>query len=255
MNEKSAEPGEERTPRIDQRYYDRSDYHSTDAAHLADLSSSFQRYRVRKVLQIYQPVGKDRVVDLGCGWGTFCFELEDRVEEIVGVDFSQKSINFCEAEAERRGCDGVRFVRADAKDTGLAQGNYDLIIAADFFEHLYSDDSILVLHECRRLLRNGGRLVIWTPHRGHFLEMLKNNDIILKADPTHVDYKSMARLKEMVRDAGFRVEKSYYAESHLPILRGVERALMSVIPMLRRRIAILAIKEGSAATSSPGVDG
>ncbi len=229
--------------RIDQAYYDGSDYHGAGAEHLVDLKSPFQTYRVQKVLQIFEPTSEARVVDLGCGWGTFCFALGHRVEEMVGIDFSQKSIDFCEAEAKRRGLDSVRFVRAEAENTGLPQAAYDLIIAADLFEHLYPDDSVHVLHECHRLLRKGGRLAIWTPNRGHFLEILKNNNIILKADPTHVDYKSMDQLKRMLADAGFLVEKAYYAESHLPVLSGVERALLPLIPQLRRRIAMLGIKE------------
>jgi cyclopropane fatty-acyl-phospholipid synthase-like methyltransferase len=229
--------------RIDQAYYDGSDYHRAGADHLVDLESPFQRYRVQKVLQIFEPTGEDRVIDMGCGWGTFCFALGHRVKEMVGVDFSQKSIDFCEAEAARRKLKGLRFLRADARDTGLPQAAYDLIIAADFFEHIYAEDTVLILHECRRLLRKGGRLAIWTPHRGHFLEILKNHNIILKADPTHVDYKSMPRLKKMVSDAGFLVEKAYFAESHLPVLSGLERALLPIVPPLRRRIALLGIKE------------
>jgi hypothetical protein len=58
-----------------------------------------------------------------------------------------------------------------------------------------------------------------------------------------VDYKSMARLKRMLSDAGFMIEKAYYAESHLPVLRRLERLLLPVVPPLRRRIALLGVKE------------
>jgi len=89
--------------------------------------------------------------------------------------------------------------------------------------------------------------VTWTPHRGHILEILKNHDILLKRDISHVDYKSMRDMKELLTGAGFRIERAYYAESHLPGLRVVERALQTVIPLLRRRIAVLGRKpaEGS----------
>jgi hypothetical protein len=85
---------------------------------------------------------------------------------------------------------------------------------------------------------------VWTPHRGHFLETLKNHDILLKRDVSHVDYKSMARMTGMMREAGFEVERAYYAESHLPGLRVVERALQGVLPPLRRRVAVLGRKPG-----------
>jgi len=229
--------------RIDREYYDSSDYHGAGAEHLVDLKSPFQRYRVDKVLQIFEPNSADRVLDLGCGWGTFCFALGHRVKEMVGVDFSRRSIEFCEGEAERRGLESVRFVEADARNTDLPEGYFDLVIAADLFEHLYPDDSEAVVQEAYRLLRRGGRLAIWTPHRGHLLEILKNNNIVLKPDPTHVDYKSMERLRTMLESAGFLVEKAYYAESHLPGFRVVEKALLPFLGLFRRRIAMLGVKE------------
>lgn len=228
--------------RIDREYYDRSAYFEAGAGHLTDRESPFQRYRVAKVLDIYEPGPEERVLDLGCGWGTFAFAVADRVADVVGVDFSEKSIALCRQRLDADPRPDLRFVQADARATGLPPESFDVVIAADLFEHLYPDDSVQVVEEARRVLVRGGRFVIWTPHRGHVLEILKNHRILLRPDPTHVDYKSMARLRAMLGDAGFVIEKAYYAESHLPGLRRVERALMGVLPFLRRRIAILARK-------------
>jgi ubiquinone/menaquinone biosynthesis C-methylase UbiE len=226
--------------RIDAAYYDRSEYF--DAGHLEDLQSPFQRYRVQKVLSIYDPMPGERVLDMGCGWGTFEWTLAPRVAEIVGVDFSARSVELCERRRAELGLRNVRFVHADAGATGLESDAFDLVIAADLFEHLYPDDSERVAREAHRVLKRGGRFSIWTPHRGHVLEVLKNNRILLKPDPTHVDYKSMARLRALVLAAGFTLEKAYYAESHLPVLSTLERTFMAVLPPLRRRIALLARK-------------
>jgi ubiquinone/menaquinone biosynthesis C-methylase UbiE len=186
----------------------------------------------------------DRVVDLGCGWGTFEFALADRVAEVVGVDFSDRSIEICRRLLEESPHDNVTFVQADAGDTGLEGGAHDIVIAADLFEHLYPEDSPRVAAEAYRLLVPGGRFVTWTPHRGHALEWLKNRDIVLKRDPTHVDYKSMADMKRLLTDAGFMIERAYYAESHVPVLRAAERLLQFGVPFLRRRIAVLGRKPG-----------
>ena len=51
--------------RIGREFYDRSDYFEADAGHLIDLDSAFQRYRVAKVLEIYEPRAEERVLDLG----------------------------------------------------------------------------------------------------------------------------------------------------------------------------------------------
>ena len=85
---------------------------------------------------------------------------------------------------------------------------------------------------------------MWTPHRGHFLEVLKNHDILLRRDVSHVDYKSMRRMTGLMRDAGFDIERAYYAESHLPGLRVVERLFQGIVPLLRRRVAVLGRKPG-----------
>lgn len=234
--------GEETPDRIDADYYDRSEYFGERSEHLRDTDSPFQRYRLEKVLSIYRPVPGERVLDLGAGWGTFSFALAREASEVVGVDFSEKSVAFCRRRLEASSLENLSFLRADARDTGLEPDSFDVVVAADLFEHLYPDDSVAVVAEARRVLKRGGRLVVWTPHRGHVLEILKNHGILLRPDPTHVDYKSMERLREILDDAGFVIEKAYYAESHLPVLRVIERALMARIPWLRRRIALLARK-------------
>ena len=231
-----------RETRIDKDYYDSSDYFEGKAAHLLDSSSRFQRYRVSRVTEIYHPRREDRVIDIGCGWGTFSFALADEVAEVVGVDFSEKSVEICNQRLTENPKQNLRFLCTNASSTGLESGTFDLAIAADIFEHLYPVDSEKVTSEVYRLLKPGGHFSIWTPHRGHVLEILKNRNILLKRDPSHVDYKSMAVLKKLLIEAGFQIERAYFVESHIPGLRTIERLGQRFFPPLRRRIAILAQK-------------
>jgi len=228
--------------RIGPEYYDGSDYFEGASKHLRNLQSSFQRYRVEKVLEIHRPGREARVLDLGCGWGTVSFALAPMVDSVVGVDFSAKSVDLCRKGARELGLRNVDFVRADASETGLPDESFDIVYAVDLLEHLYPDQTLEVLDECARVLKRGGRLVVWTPNRGHFLETLKNRTFLMRADPSHVDYKSMERIHQDLLAREFSIEKAYYAESHVPVLRELERTLMSSLPVLRRRIAILARK-------------
>lgn len=231
--------------RVGKEHYDSTDYFQGERAeHLTDPGSPFQRYRIAKVTALCEPRSSDRMVDLGCGWGTFGFALADRVASVVGVDFSERSIEICRARLSEEPHENLSFVCADAGETGLDGASYDLVIAADLFEHLYPDDSARVAAEAFRLLVPGGRFATWTPHRGHILEILKNRDILLERDVTHVDYKSMPEMKRLLSDAGFAIERAYYAESHVPGLRVVERLLQPALPFLRRRIAVLGRKPG-----------
>jgi ubiquinone/menaquinone biosynthesis C-methylase UbiE len=231
------------TERIGKDFYDSSDYFENQGTvHLNDHDSPFQRYRIQKVRDIHVPGPDDRVIDLGCGWGTFGFALASDVAEITGVDFSERSIAICEERLAEKPTENLRFLCVDAGATGLPSDSFDLVLAADLFEHIYPEDSQRVAAEAYRILAPGGRFATWTPHRGHILEMLKNHDIILKRDISHVDYKSMDAMRGLLGNAGFKIERSYYSESHLPGFRVIERATQSFLPFMRRRIAVLGRK-------------
>ena len=227
--------------RIGKSYYDETAYFDA-AAHLRDFGSRFQRYRVRKVLEVHAPRPTDRVLDMGCGWGTISYALAPKVREVVGLDFSERAIAGCKARTDLHGLDNVVFEVGDARDSGLDAASFDVVVAADLFEHLYPEDSVAVAAEAFRVLRPGGRIAVWTPCRSHVLEVLKNRDIILKRDVSHVDYKSMPRMKEILAGAGFEIERAYFAESHLPGLRVLERLAQRWMPLLRRRIAVVGLK-------------
>lgn len=194
------------------------------------------------MLGLHAPGPSDRVLDLGCGWGTISCALAPFAREVVGVDFAERAVAECNANLVGTELDNVSFRVADARQTGFDAAEFDLVVAADLFEHLYPDDSEAVAGEAHRVLKPGGRFVVWTPCRSHFIEVLKNNRVVLKPDPSHVDYKSMPRMKVLMRDAGFAIEQARFAHSHLPGLRLLERACQRFVPLLRRRIGVVGRK-------------
>lgn len=238
-------PGKGPQDRI-RAFYETSDYFDRKLSSRRRGPDRFQRYRKRNVLAIYRPSPGEHVLDLGCGLGTFAFAVAPLCRRATGIDFSRKAIRICRMLQAEKSCRNVEFVCADAHRTGLAAGSIDAIICADLFEHLYPGATLLVIDECRRVLRPGGRLVIWTPCRSHLVEVLKNNHIVLRPDPVHVDYETLPGLCRKLRARGFAVRKAYYAESHVPVVRLLERLLMPVLPLVRRRIAVLAQKDAEA---------
>lgn len=232
---------------IDRAYYESSGYFEGGGSHLTDPDSRFHQYRIREVLRRCGPLEGQRAVDLGCGWGTISFALAEWAAEVVGVDFAEASIEICRARHDPEVHPGLRFLRGDARATGLEARAWDLVVAADLVEHLYPDDTLAVFREAARLLRPGGHFVVWTPSPTHFLEVLRRWGV-LRRDPTHVDYETLDRVVEEVEATGFEVVRAEHVPSHLPGLRWLERLGQEHMPWLRRRVAVVATIEMEGGT-------
>lgn len=230
--------------KMDRKFWDESSYFDSQIEIFSNFNNPFQKYRIKNVLRIYTPKKNQNVLDLGCAWGTFCFVFAPLCKNVTGLDFSKKSINLCKKLLKIHKFKNIKFICADAQNTKLKSASYDVVNAADLFGHLFPNESDKVLNECNRLLRGGGKLMIWTPNRDHFLQILHNNNILLKKDISQVDCKKMNDLLQLLQKNGFLVKKSYYVESHIPILSSIERLLISRFPFMGRRIAILAEKTG-----------
>jgi ubiquinone/menaquinone biosynthesis C-methylase UbiE len=97
-----------------------------------------------------------RIVDLGCGTGRFTQPLAQHfAAHVIGFDPSQKMLN----EARRKlTSDRVIFERASAEALPISDNCIDMIFLSMVFHHF--PDPRTVARECRRVLRDGGYLVI-----------------------------------------------------------------------------------------------
>ena len=224
------------------KYYNKSDYYERTRNNFADKKNRFNKYMVKNAFSIYYPKKEEKIIDLGCGWGNISLALQSENFDVTGLDYSLKSVEICKKTALKMGFDPNKFICADATNTGLKKNSFDVAYCCDLVEHLYPEIHNKLISEARRILKKGGKFVIYTPNPTHIFELLKQNNIILKKDVAHVDYKTMARLIESLKNNGFIIKKSFYIESHVPLLRNFEKVFLSYIPILRRRIAVLAEK-------------
>lgn len=228
--------------KIDKVYYEQIYY--SDMNRLMDdverRLRDFHYYRIHKVLNIYTPSINEDVLDLGCAWGTFSLSISEYCKNVFSVDFSEKVLRCCRQRSVNLDKKNVKVICADVENIGIKNNSIDVIISADLFEHLYPKDFLRVLDECKRVLRKGGKLVVWTPNKGHIIEFLKNRNIILRKDESHVDYKRMDYMVKELEKRGFIILKRQYEESHIPLWNILEKAFLRYAPFLRRRIAILA---------------
>jgi ubiquinone/menaquinone biosynthesis C-methylase UbiE len=215
-----------------------------DEAYFADLSARyreripFARQRIANVLSLLPDVKGKSLLDVGCGMGTFAIETAARGAFSVGVDMMDTAIKAAQHVAKAEGVSAT-FTLADAANLPLEDKTTDVTIAADFTEHL--DDATLerVLNELARVMKPGGTLIIYTPSPTHILERLREVNI-LKPDPSHIGLRTGPELSKWATRAGFKVTRLEYLPSHLPGLSLLERAFGRWLPLLRRRVGLVA---------------
>ncbi|HET9986409.1 MAG TPA: methyltransferase domain-containing protein [Longimicrobiales bacterium] len=223
-------------------HYDRRYFQ--DLAQRYRARNRFARQRIANVFSLLPDVRGARLLDVGCGMGTFTVEAARRgAASAMGVDFAPEAVATAREVAAAEGVRGATFVEGDATALPLPPESLDVVLAADVTEHL--DDATLaaVLAEARRVLRPGGTLVLYTPEASHIFERLRNLGA-MRQDPSHIGIRSAGELAGVVRRAGLDVTRTAWLPSHLPGWNLLERAFARWVPLLRRRIGIVARKPG-----------
>ena len=155
---------------------------------------------------------RPRILDVGCGTGANLLLLA-KYGDAEGVDVSADALAFC----RERGIDKVK--QGVAEQLPYDDRTFDLVTALDVVEHM--DDDLAGLKEMYRVLRPGGRVLIFVPT---FMFLWGLQDDVSH----HRRRYRMSELRGVLEKAGFKVERSTYANItfFVPIL--VMRKLMQL---------------------------
>ncbi len=79
-----------------------------------------------------------RVLELGCGWGSLTLYMVERFPNstIVGVSNSNSQREFITEQAFRRGLTNIQIRTADMNDFEAEPACYDRIVSVEMFEHM-----------------------------------------------------------------------------------------------------------------------
>jgi SAM-dependent methyltransferase len=197
----------------------------------------------------------DVVLDAGCGSGrVFQHRLAGRVHRVVGIDVTDEpsdNLNIDDA------------VKGDLRALPLRDNTFDLIVTSHVAEHL--EDPEVSFRELARVLRLGGRLILLTPNRWHYVPLIASavphrahvafnrwrgvdaRDVF----PTRYRANTDARLRALCRAAGLEVERldrfetepEYLAFHILPYALGVayERVVNRLDALVAFRVNLLLV--------------
>ncbi|KPF62833.1 cyclopropane-fatty-acyl-phospholipid synthase [Bosea sp. AAP35] len=98
-----------------------------------------------------------RILELGCGWGSLSLFMAERLPraEIVAVSNSASQRAFIEGQAAARGLGNLRIVTADM-NAFACEGGFDRIVSVEMFEHMANWTELL--GRARGWLKSQGRL-------------------------------------------------------------------------------------------------
>jgi SAM-dependent methyltransferase len=191
--------------------------------------------RLAAVDDLLDPRPGDRVLDLGCAAGAITHHLSTHGCEPVGIDLEPRAI----AKA-RTLFPGLRFEVADATDLPFAGATFDKAVAADFVEHVRDDVFLAMCAELRRVLVPGGLFAVYAPNPRHLIERLKERELVLAQNPTHIGLRDADHLRGVLERGGFRVLRSEWRPSFFRGLRAVERLAGPRLDLFRYRLCVLA---------------
>ena len=95
------------------------------------------------------------LIDVGCGRGDFLARMKSLGWNVLGIEPDPVSSELACAR-------GIAVYNGRLEEAGLACGVADQVTLNHVLEH--ADDPAGLLKECRRVLRPGGRLVLYTPN-------------------------------------------------------------------------------------------
>lgn len=191
--------------------------------HAVPAGATPERLAPRRAFLLEHVRAGDRVLDLGCGGGTFAAALQEAGATVAAGDVARAAVD--RARAAHPQLD-VRRLDED-RELPWAQDAFDVVWLGEVLEHVV--DTVLLLAEIRRVLRFGGTLLITTPAHGRVrtaVLALRPGGLERHFDPRadHLRFYTARSLAAVLRDAGFP-DVTVQATDGPPLLR---RALHAV---------------------------
>jgi SAM-dependent methyltransferase len=113
------------------------------------------------MIEQYAPLEGQRILDTGCGVGMYVRAFRQFSEQVYGIDVDPDKI----AEASR---ELPHLQVAPAESLPFEDGFFDVVLSHEVWEHVKDDRA--AAREAVRVLRPGGRLVVFVPNRLWFFE-------------------------------------------------------------------------------------
>lgn len=153
--------------RVDPSVYTK-EYYLTDCTGYKEFKESYGTIlepRFEELVKYFDIKPGMHVLDIGCGRGELVLYAVKKGASAVGIDYSKDAIRLANRlylNQPKSIQEKMRFLEMDAKKLEFDNDMFDLIILTDVVEHLYPEELDMVFREIKRVLKNGGIVVMHT---------------------------------------------------------------------------------------------
>lgn len=109
------------------------------------------------VKKLIEPFNGQFVLDVGCGDGRFCYQMQNENVKMVGTDCSERAIRFAKAFNP----DSEFFVQ-DLTNLTLPYV-FDYVVLIETLEHFIPEEVPIILKNISSVLKENGKLIITVP--------------------------------------------------------------------------------------------
>ena len=142
--------------------------------------------------------GLGRLLDFGCGGGSFLKRMADQGWNVTGLDAAVGAVREIEEEL------GLRALAGSLPHPDLRPGTFDVVTMWHSLEHVHRP--MTILREAYKLLAPGGKLIVATPNIESLPFYWFGQSWFGLDLPRHLTHFNPKSLREMLETAGFQME-------------------------------------------------
>jgi len=183
----------------DQEFYDnnlqeKNQKHSSSLKDHREKSRIDTKRRIDFVSKICKK--KDKVLEIGSGYGFFLEGMKEKGFNITGLEVSKERRKISKKVTT------AEILNINLMDENLEIGKFDVIVFFHVLEHM--SDSINFLKNLKKILNKKGKIIIEVPNYDDFQINLNSNYKNWHFQRAHIHYFTPKTLKNTIQKSGFQ---------------------------------------------------
>ncbi|PIR72399.1 MAG: hypothetical protein COU42_01470 [Candidatus Nealsonbacteria bacterium CG10_big_fil_rev_8_21_14_0_10_36_24] len=196
----------------------------------------FYSNRVDKVMEMLDIEPQDKILELACGEGYYTRQIAAVTLNLIATDISQHYLDKSKSYNPYKIID---YACCPVEELPFADNSFDKILMSEVIEHLLDWRS--GIKEIKRVLKPGGKLIITTPNKYSYLNLLCHLRARIRNRPFDEEHIKEFSRKELEKslEKYFNIEKFSYT-NYFPVF--LPKFLLKIIKFQRTKKIIQKIE-------------